>query len=1088
MLDQTNSTLRPGWTVGIIAAVLAAAIRWQFLGVLELRATYITFYPAVIISALYGGFSAGLLATVVSAALADYFWVAPVGRFAIENFADLASLILFIVNGFFISYVAELAFRSRARALKAEERIRLAAEREKSALELEESEERLRISKQAASLGIHDYDVVSGNILWDERTRELWGVGPDATITYEVFMSGLHPDDRDSTQAAVDSALDPDGNGQYLAEFRVLAQNDATERWVRATGQVFFEATRPVRLVGTVQDITGQKLLEEALRLSEEKFSGTFHASVSGLSISRLEDGALIEVNDRWLDLFGFEREEVAGKVVFKDTWQNPAERAQMVRDLERDGFFAEREVQFRRQNGEEWAGLASSRVITLNVEPVIIASVVDISDRKRAENEVRRQKAILETINLIFQEALSRDTEEELGAICLQLIETLTRSKFGLIAGINPDGLLHGKGMANDEPGREVCTMYDRTVHRPPPRDKPHGLYGRVLLEGESLLTNEPHLHPESIGMPEGHPELTAFLGVPLIKDGKTIGVIGLGNREGGYGPEHQRAVETIAPAIVQVLDRKRAEQALRESRATIDAALASMTDAVFISDAKGRLIDFNDGFVKYHRFGSRGECSTHISECDFLDVWMENGRPAPLDMWAVPRALRGEAAINTQYALRRRDTGETWTGSYSFGPILDKDGEIIGAVVSARDITEQRRMEEEIRELSQRLSYHVDNSPLAVIEWGPDMRLIRWAGEAERMFGWRAEEVIGRRMEDFRWIYKDDEARVAAVSYELQSGANPQRFSANRNYRKDGSVIHCEWYNSSLLDASGKLRSILSLALDVTDRDQMEDDLRKSRDELESRVEERTAELKMLMAKLEESNQALEEFAFIAAHDLQEPLRKVKSFGNMLNQRCAGSLGEQGQDYLGRMLGANERMEALLKALLEYSRLSTRAEPFVAVELGGIIQGVLSDLEVRIERTGGKVLVGEFPLIKADPQQMRQLFQNLIGNGLKFHKAGENPVVEVRSGVVDNGKIRIEVSDNGIGFDEQYIEKIFAPFQRLHGRSSQYEGTGMGLSICRKIVERHGGSITAKSAPGKGAIFIVALPAGRVRLTDKK
>ncbi len=231
--------------------------------------------------------------------------------------------------------------------------------------------------------------------------------------------------------------------------------------------------------------------------------------------------------------------------------------------------------------------------------------------------------------------------------------------------------------------------------------------------------------------------------------------------------------------------------------------------------------------------------------------------------------------------------------------------------------------------------------------------------------------------------------------------------------------------------------------------------------------------------MAKLEESNQALEDFASIASHDMQEPLRKVVSFGNILRQTYKDALGERGIDYLDRMVGATNRMQSLLKGLLEYSRVTTKADPFVDVALTIIIGEVLCDLEVRIERTGGKVLVGELPVIKGDPTQMRQLFQNLIGNALKFHKNGEKPVIKMLSAITDNGELQIVVEDNGIGFEEKYIDRIFAPFQRLHGRGSPYEGTGMGLAICKKIVERHSGNIRAESEPGKGSTFIICLPA---------
>lgn len=173
---------------------------------------------------------------------------------------------------------------------------------------------------------------------------------------------------------------------------------------------------------------------------------------------------------------------------------------------------------------------------------------------------------------------------------------------------------------------------------------------------------------------------------------------------------------------------------------------------------------------------------------------------------------------------------------------------------VTLTTDMTERRQMEAELRELYQRLNYHVEASPLAAIEWGPDMRLIRWSAAAERIFGWHADEVVGKRMEDFPWICEDDQAQVAQVSSDLKSGRDPQRFSANRNYRKDGTIIDCEWYNSSLVDEAGQLRSILSLVLDVSERKQMEAQIKKSRDELELRVRERTVELEEINRVLRE------------------------------------------------------------------------------------------------------------------------------------------------------------------------------------------------------------------------------------------
>lgn len=259
----------------------------------------------------------------------------------------------------------------------------------------------------------------------------------------------------------------------------------------------------------------------------------------------------------------------------------------------------------------------------------------------------------------------------------------------------------------------------------------------------------------------------------------------------------------------------------------------------------------------------------------------------------------------------------------------------------------------------------------------------------------------------------------------------------------------------------------------------------------ELEDAVRRRTAELQEFARELELSNHELEQFAFVASHDLQEPLRKIQTFADRLSLERSGGLGEAGRDYLDRMTAAATRMRKLVDDLLAYSRVHSGGRPFVAVDLGEIVREVLSDLEAQVERTGGRVEVRALPRVEGDPLQMRQLFQNLISNALKFHRRGVPPLVSIEADLGDpNGPrlpppddgtaCRITIKDRGIGFDPVYSEKIFEVFQRLNGRS-EYEGTGMGLSISRRIVERHGGRISAHAEPGVGATFVVVLPLDR-------
>ena len=235
---------------------------------------------------------------------------------------------------------------------------------------------------------------------------------------------------------------------------------------------------------------------------------------------------------------------------------------------------------------------------------------------------------------------------------------------------------------------------------------------------------------------------------------------------------------------------------------------------------------------------------------------------------------------------------------------------------------------------------------------------------------------------------------------------------------------------------------------------------------------------EAKKTQVRLEQSNRELASFAYVASHDLQEPLRKIQTFGERLKTSAATTLDPESLGYVERMQQAASRMRRLIDDLLAFSQVSSKTRPFTPVNLGVVARQVLDDLETAVERAGARVTIGELPVIDADPSQMRQLLQNLMGNALKFRREEVPLELSVRGTVDPRAQCcELVVEDNGIGFDEKYADRIFEVFQRLHSRA-QYEGTGIGLSICRKIAERHGGSIGAKSTPGSGSVFRVILP----------
>ncbi len=347
----------------------------------------------------------------------------------------------------------------------------------------------------------------------------------------------------------------------------------------------------------------------------------------------------------------------------------------------------------------------------------------------------------------------------------------------------------------------------------------------------------------------------------------------------------------------------------------------------------------------------------------------------------------------------------------------------------------------------------------------------LARWVGLDH------AEDISGKT--DFDMFSDAELARdTLAEEQEIMRTGHPIVGKIEKAARADGRVMWQSITKVPLPGPDGSIVGTFGIGRDVTDQMHREEALRRAN------------------AQLAQSNRELSEFAYVASHDLQEPLRKILAFGDLLRNSAGDGLGHEGEDCLERMHNAARRMQRLVNDLLSLSRVTTRAEPFELVDLTTVARGAVKDLSSRIEDTNADVEIGDLPRVNADRAQMRRLLQHLVGNALKFTVAGRDPQIgiharlaasaprksetSVPSGCVSDDEpiCQFVVEDNGTGFDEKYLSRIFRPFERLYGRTD-YEGTGMGLAICRKIVERHRGSITAESVPGEGSTFIVALPA---------
>ncbi len=466
--------------------------------------------------------------------------------------------------------------------------------------------------------------------------------------------------------------------------------------------------------------------------------------------------------------------------------------------------------------------------------------------------------------------------------------------------------------------------------------------------------------------------------------------------------------------------------------------------------------------------------------------------------------RAFAAREPYTLEYRFRRASDGMyRWHLARGI-PIFDSRGELLNWIGTCTDVHEVKVAEDAARRSEASFRQLADSMPqviwTAVRDGAFDYYNQRWydytglTAQQSRAGGW---ELV---------VHPSDRQRVADVWARAVASGSAYELECRLKRASDNAY---RWHLCRACpgrDSQGQVIRWFGSCTDIEEQKRISIEIRILNESLERRVRERTAELartvdqlalanmelKDFSLRLEQSNNELQDFASIASHDLQEPLRKVQAFGDRLKTSSHDAIGEQGRDYLDRMLNATKRMSSLIHDLLSFARVSSHGRSFSRVNLAQLAREVLSDLEVAIGETNAVIEIAELPAIDADPMQMRQLLQNLIGNAIKFHQTEKPPSVKVYAetaapahtgngdppaGCGPDDKLRLVVKDEGIGFDEKYLDRIFTVFQRLHGQAD-YAGTGVGLAICRKIAQRHGGEITATSTPGQGSCFLVVLP----------
>lgn len=506
------------------------------------------------------------------------------------------------------------------------------------------------------------------------------------------------------------------------------------------------------------------------------------------------------------------------------------------------------------------------------------------------------------------------------------------------------------------------------------------------------------------------------------------------------------------MSGSLSNIHRRKQAEQAVFEQKQFLQVLFDGINHAVFV-------VDINGENYTYSVLNRAWAEMTGIPRDSFLGKPLEALAPEYLERTSVDQiranfenCRKSGKRIQIMETLNIKGQKSWWITTLI--PLFDQKGKMEKILGSASNVTEIKMMEEALREREQRTRNILDTALNGIFIFQIQQSCFTYINPAyTKITGYTLQDLHGTRdLTDL--VHPEDRERVSLYVSNIIEGDAPD--DGQIEYRIRHSRGRWLWCLSSDTVFSrtpeGKVLEIIGTLIDIT-------------------------EMKAYSERLEESNEELERFAFVASHDLREPLRKIQSFGNMLRRRYEADLPEKGQDYVVRMVNAADRMQRLIDDLLQFSRVTSRRQDFSKVDLNEVLQTVLHDLSHRIGRQKARVTSNHLPTVSGDSNQLYQLLLNLIGNALKYAKKSTALQLSITCESVENGKVKISLKDNGIGFDNEFSEDIFQIFKRLHGRQ-EYEGSGIGLAICKKIVERHHGTLTASGEPDVGAVFEITLP----------
>ncbi|MFD2570812.1 PAS domain S-box protein [Spirosoma soli] len=912
---------------------------------------------------------------------------------------------------------------------------------------------------KAAKLGVWELDPVTNLINWNDRCRELFGLAKDNLLPYEQAITHIHPDDVNRVDQAVKWAMDSKSGGALDVTYRTIGTDNGVVRWVRCVGQGYFNTVGEVyRFAGIAQDVT-QYVQRQQIEANERQFRAVVERFPVATALFSGPEFVITLANERVLEYWGRKREQVMNKPLFEAL---PEVSGQGFEELlthvytTGERFVAKELTVMLERNGQ-----VERTYIDFVYEPFygpdgtitgITVGCTEITEQVEARQKILESEIKFRTL-----------IEEAPVATCLFVGRNLIIE------------------VAND-----VMIGY---------WGKNRSVIGKPLAEAVPELQGQPFLQILDDVFTTG----TTYKAKATPANLEVDGVLGTYYFDFTYKPLRNSTGEVYAimDMAVDVTEEVLAKKKLEENEAYFRHLTDTVPAILWLTEPDGYCSYLNKQWYEY-----TGQTQAEAEGFGWLDATHPDDKEEAGRLFL--SANEKQTSFSTLYRLRRKDGTYRWaidTGN----PRISTNGDYEGIIGTVIDVHDEIIARQELEEAEASLRQAVELAKLAT--WSMDIATGNFT-YSERFMEWLGFSEATKTLDEAHNPLPDEHRqRVAdAITTAIQPGSSG--FYENEHpivNRLTGQVRIIHAQGQVFYDTKGTPTVLKGIAQDITEQRNiqlaLEQKVQQRTQELETVNEELGATNEELAATNEElaesnellirSNDNLQRFAYVASHDLQEPLRKIQSFGDLLKNQYADRLGE-GVDNLVRMQSAASRMSILIKDLLSFSRISTQQDTVVPVSLTTVVNNVLLDLDLRIQETRAVVRVEPLPVIQGDPSQLGQLFQNLINNALKFSRAGLPPIIQIKTHQVSAAHLPVSVkptrtakvyhcisiSDNGIGFDEKYVDRIFQVFQRLHGRN-EFSGTGIGLAICEKVAANHGGAITATSQPGQGATFHVYLPA---------